>query len=249
MSHCLNKKILALFDIDGTLTEPRKKISLHMKKHMSELSNIITIGVIGGSDMTKQIEQLGEDVLQSYKYSFSENGLVAYSDGQLLNSQTFIDYIGNDNYKIFINDVLHYLSTIDIPVKRGTFIEFRSGMINISPIGRSCSTVERDEFEKYDKIHNIRSKMIDYLQNRHEHLNLKYSIGGQISFDVFPKGWDKTYCLQFINFNDYDEVHFFGDKTYEGGNDYEIFTHPNIIGHSVSSPENTESITKSIWMN
>ena len=35
---------------------------------------------------------------------------------------------------------------------RGTFVEFRSGLINISPIGRNCSQEERDEFEKYDKV-------------------------------------------------------------------------------------------------
>jgi len=28
------------------------------------------------------------------------------------------------------------------------------------------------------------------------------------------QGWDKTYCLQFVE-KDYDEIHFFGDKTYE----------------------------------
>jgi phosphomannomutase len=38
---------------------------------------------------------------------------------------------------------------------------------------------------------------------------------------------------------DFDEVHFFGDKTFEGGNDYEIFTHPRVIGHTVTSPEDT----------
>lgn len=31
---------------------------------------------------------------------------------------------------------------------------------------------------------------------------------------VFPQGWDKTYCLQFVE-KDFDTVHFFGDKTYE----------------------------------
>ena len=34
-----------------------------------------------------------------------------------------------------------YLSTLDIPVKRGTFVEFRNGMINVCPIGRNCSQV------------------------------------------------------------------------------------------------------------
>ncbi len=27
------------------------------------------------------------------------------------------------------------------------------------------------------------------------------------------QGWDKTYCLKFLQ--DYDDIHFFGDKTYE----------------------------------
>ncbi len=35
---------------------------------------------------------------------------------------------------------------------RGTFIEFRMGMINVSPIGRNCSQEERVEFERYDKV-------------------------------------------------------------------------------------------------
>lgn len=35
---------------------------------------------------------------------------------------------------------------------RGTFIEFRTGMINICPIGRNCSHQERLEFYEYDKV-------------------------------------------------------------------------------------------------
>ena len=34
-----------------------------------------------------------------------------------------------------------YISELDIPVMRGTFIEFRNGMLNVSPIGRNCSQV------------------------------------------------------------------------------------------------------------
>ena len=36
-------------------------------------------------------------------------------------------------------------------------------------------------------------------------------LGGQISIDVFPQGWDKRYCLQYLK--DFKEIHFFGDKT------------------------------------
>jgi len=124
--------------------------------------------------------------------------------------------------------------------KRGTFIEFRSGMLNISPIGRNCSREERNDYEKFDLAHNIRKNMVSAMKEEFDDLNLTFSIGGQISFDVFPTGWDKTYCLQFLDEKDYDEIHFFGDKTFEGGNDFEIFSHDRTVGHTVESPEDTK---------
>ena len=135
--------------------------------------------------------------------------------------------MGDLNINRFVNFCLKYLSEIDIPIKRGTFIEFRNGMINISPIGRNCSQEERDDLEKYDKVNNcnlwdnktliqinkIREKFISTLKEAFSDLNLHYAIGGQISFDVIPKGWDKSFCLKYIN--DYENVYFFGDKTNE----------------------------------
>lgn len=34
----------------------------------------------------------------------------------------------------------------------GTFIEFRTGMLNISPIGRNCSREERNAYEVFDLV-------------------------------------------------------------------------------------------------
>lgn len=82
--------------------------------------------------------------------------------GKELASQSFIGWLGEDKYKKMVNFILHYLADIDIPVKRyvvlsalsftlnlqqwkhvsrGTFIEFRNGMINVSPIGRNATYV------------------------------------------------------------------------------------------------------------
>jgi hypothetical protein len=58
--------------------------------------------------------------------------------------------------------------------------------------------------------------MIEAMDTELKDLNLCYSIGGQISFDVFPKGWDKTFCLTYIEPHEYEEIHFFGDKTFPG---------------------------------
>lgn len=44
-------------------------------------------------------------------------------------------------------------------------------------------------------------------------LGLCLSAGGQISFDVFPDGWDKRFCLGIVEKDNYSTIHFFGDKT------------------------------------
>ncbi|VAH54542.1 unnamed protein product [Triticum turgidum subsp. durum] len=225
-----NAGVLALFDVDGTLTAPRKEVTPEMLEFMKRLREIVTVGVVGGSDLVK----------------ISENGLVAHKDGKLIGTQSLKTYLGDDQLKEFINFTLHYIADLDIPIKRGTFIEFRSGMINVSPIGRNCSQEERDDFEKYDKVHNVRPKMVSVLREKFAHLNLTFSIGGQISFDVFPQGWDKTYCLRYLE--EFKEIHFFGDKTYKGGNDHEIFESDRTVGHTVTSPNDTVQQCKSIFL-
>ena len=146
-----------------------------------------------------------------------------------------------------INFCLHYIADLDIPIKRGTFIEYRAGMVNISPIGRNCSREERDEFERFDKEAGVRKLFIEKLKQEFGDELLSFSVGGQISFDVFPKGWDKSFCLKFVE-KDYEEIHFFGDKCYPGGNDHEIFADGRTIGHEVVTPVDTERILHELFL-
>ncbi|XP_057805692.1 phosphomannomutase [Salvia miltiorrhiza] len=239
--------VIALFDVDGTLTAPRKGATPKMLEFMRDLRKVVTIGVVGGSDFVKIAEQLGKTVTDDYDYMFAENGLVAYKDGKLIGTQSLKSFLGEEKLKELINFSLHYIADLDIPIKRGTFIEFRNGMLNVSPIGRNCSQEERDEFEKYDKVHNVRPKMVSVLREKFAQYNLTFSIGGQISFDVFPQGWDKTYCLKYLE--EFQEVHFFGDKTYKGGNDYEIYESERTKGHTVTSPDDTIDQCTKLFLN
>lgn len=88
--------------------------------------------------------------------------------------------------KNIINFSLRYIADLDIPIKRGCFIEYRTGLINISPIGRNCSFEERKAFHEYNKEAKVLEKFKDAVENKFKDYGLKFSIGGQISFDVFP---------------------------------------------------------------
>eukprot|EP01084_Bolivina_argentea_P175529 303942_1 len=193
------KRPIILFDVDGTLTVPRNKATDEMIAILAQLRKKYTIGMVGGSDLPKQKEQLGDNLLEMFDYVFAENGLTSYKDGKPFHSQSIVSFLGDDKLNAFVSYVMEYLARLQIPKKRGTFIEARTGLINVSPIGRNCSQQEREEYETFDKANGIRTKMVAELTEKFgESFGLHFSIGGQISFDVFPKGWDKTYCLRFL---------------------------------------------------
>ena len=72
-------KTIILFDVDGTLTPSRLTVKPDMVEMLKKLKTLenVDIGIVGGSDLDKQKEQLGEDVLNMFDYIFSENGLYA----------------------------------------------------------------------------------------------------------------------------------------------------------------------------
>lgn len=254
--------ILLLFDVDGTLTPSRLDIEDDVDQFLQSLRKKVTIGLVGGSDLPKIAQQMlpaslrakGVDAIQTcisrFDYVFAENGLVAYKNGELLAKQSLIIHLGEEKLQRFINFCLGYMSKLVLPVKRGNFIEFRNGLINICPVGRSCSQSERDQFNAFDQEYKIREKFIAKLEenfgtNSKDPLGLVFAIGGQISFDAFPVGWDKTFCLNLVG-DLYNEIHFFGDKTQPGGNDHEIFCDSRTIGHTVCSPQDTLSQLRSL---
>lgn len=230
-------KEIYLFDVDGTLTHPRQKIKNDMLEKLAELRKKVYVGVVGGSDFNKIKEQLGDDLFKNFDYIFSENGLVSYKNGELIYQGNMREYIGQYKFNELVSFCLEYIGKLKLPCKTGTFIELRNGMINVSPIGRNCSSEERERFYLYDQKHKIREKMIQELKEKFELYNLQFSIGGMISIDIMPRNWDKTYSLKFLE--EFKTIYFMGDKVDKGGNDYEIFVNPRTISKRTSSPDET----------
>ncbi|ELT92236.1 hypothetical protein CAPTEDRAFT_221704 [Capitella teleta] len=239
---------IVLFDVDGTLTPARQRASPETEACLQALKKKVVVGLVGGSDLVKINEQMSmgdDDVTKRYDYVFSENGLVAHKNGELIHKQDIAKYMGEDKLQKLINFALNEMSQLTLPSKRGTFVEFRSGMINVCPVGRSCSQAQRDEFAAYDKEHRVREALVAKLRAEFPNDGFVFAIGGQISIDVYPENWDKRYCLQQVEKDQFKTIYFFGDKTSPGGNDHEIFSDPRTLGYTVTSPADTvEQITR-----
>jgi phosphomannomutase len=72
------KRIIALFDVDQTLTPARKTIEKAMVETLKAVHERgVALGIVSGSDLNKVREQVGEEMIQLADYTFSENGLYA----------------------------------------------------------------------------------------------------------------------------------------------------------------------------
>ena len=62
-----------------------------MIRMLKSLKQKVVIGFVGGSDLAKQVEQLGEDATSElFDFGFSENGVTAYRLGRLI-AQEVVD--------------------------------------------------------------------------------------------------------------------------------------------------------------
>jgi len=113
-------------------------------------------------------------------------------------------------------------------------IDERTGMINISAIGRSATVNQRQIYYQYDQNVGERKRIVEELSSMYP--RLEFSIGGEISIDIYPKGKDKSQALKDME----GETIFFGDKC-ESGNDYLIAKKSNKY-YNVDSWEKTYEI-------
>ncbi|KAH8873965.1 Phosphomannomutase 2 isoform 2 [Schistosoma japonicum] len=172
----MSKKVICLFDVDGTLTKPRNTITDHMLQFLIKLSSYVPLAVVSGSDFQKVSSQISPSAAEKFPFIFSENGLVVHSYGEKISSTNIVEHVGEDILQRLINFCLQYMSNLWLPRKRGNFIEFRDGLINICPVGRSCTQEERDEFADYDAKHKIRENFVAKMRSEFHSSPLQFAI-------------------------------------------------------------------------
>ena len=251
-------KTIVLFDMDGTLTEPRKKFERFLLSTLRELASITEIGIVSGSDYNYIREQMALVIEKSevrYKMHLLPcNGTKHYTPPKnlgcsydLVHETNMKNEIGENNFSKLIRILFNRQSRFShrLPCFSGNFIDYRGSMINWCPIGRSATLSERKTFVDWDTSFTptYREDGRGWLPKdfKSSELDLEIKCGGDTSFDIYPIGWDKTYSL--THFSGYD-VWFIGDKCSQGGNDKELFELLYTSGRSfvTTGPKLTQKI-------
>lgn len=252
-------KKIVLFDMDGTLTDPRKPFDVRLMPSLLKITEKANIGIVTGSDMDyvdQQLKYLLDSNLKPYIHILPCNGTKYYKPPsfqdapyELSDSVNMKDHLGDENFKQIMLSLINQLSVIGLPgiSLTGHFISYRGSMINFCPIGRNADSKVRKQFSKFDKSTSptyreiIRKRIIQRFSVRGVSHLVQVKLGGSTSFDIHPNGWDKTFCLK--HFEGID-AWFVGDKCQENGNDKELYDILKNQGKSfeTKSTENTRLI-------
>jgi len=204
-----------LFDVDGTLTSPREKMDEGFKTFFGEwvfarqqLGDEVFL--VTGSDKGKTLDQIGQSmyrivdgVYQNCGNQFFVRNALIYESKWMISAHLRLD--------------LMILAERSPWYGRATNnIEERTGMVNFSTIGRTATQEQRKAYAVWDKRAKERIKNVEWLSMRYP--KLEFSVGGEISTDIYPRGKDKSQVLKHMP----QKTIFFGDNCLRGGNDYQI---------------------------
>ena len=201
-----------ILDVDGTLTPSRGIINNQFLKFMVEFADKNDIYLVTGSDREKTVEQVTEMLYNKAKYVFQCNG----NDIWIKDKRIAFNDLTIDN--TLRQDLHKELKKSKFPLRVGNHIEERDGLVNFSVVGRNADKDQRQQYIDFDINNNERIEIAERLSVNH--LGYDIAVAGDIGLDITSKGNNKSQIIDYFD-ND-DTLYFFGDKTQEGGNDYEI---------------------------
>tara|TARA_R110002074_G_scaffold1496_1_gene8884 strand:- start:350 stop:1081 length:732 start_codon:yes stop_codon:yes gene_type:complete len=206
-----------MFDIDGTLTPARQKMTEKFTKFFLEFCKKNMVYLVTGSDHDKVLEQVPADVLNLVIGVFACSGNQYWEGESLVYEKEF-----KPPEKLFTY-LKGMIKHSGYHIKTGKHIEQRPGMMNFSTIGRDCTQEQREDYYHWDNEMGERKLIRDRIMYMFPELDCV--IGGQISVDIYPVGCDKAQAISFIKEkHGATPISFFGDRLFPGGNDYPVYS-------------------------
>ena len=212
------KKSCFLFDVDGTLTDARQPMEAEFVDFFGSWMNSKNVYLVSGSDLPKIKEQVPNDILEKCQGIFVCMGNEYWMGDECVYQNDF-ELPAEIEEWLFAK-----VNNSSFQYRKPPHFEYRSGALNFSVVGRGASQYLRTYYSEWDETNKERDTLAEeFNKNFKKKHDIEALIGGQISLDIQPVGSDKGQVLKHILFHLIpDEIIFFGDKCYEGGNDYSV---------------------------
>lgn len=202
--------VVLVFDMDGTITAPVQVMSDEFADLFSSVVDRHPAYIVSGSDIGKIEAQVPQAIRARLAGIFCCAGNEFWSGGTMKYRS---DWRPSDELLEFC---LGLIEGSLYPERAGCHIEVRTGMMNVSVVGRNATAAQREAYAGYDMRVDERLKMVTAIMA--EFPDVTATVGGQISIDVHQAGRDKGQVAAILgHLHREDGIHFFGNRM--DGND------------------------------
>jgi phosphomannomutase len=242
-----------LFDVDGTLTPAKSKIVSSFKGKLQRWMKGKEVYIVSGGSFMRIVDQLGLETVEMTAGIFPCMGNMFYQMRDQINENGYSEwdimyenkFVGAKN---LIRSLSSYVTKSDFPIKTGTHVEKRPGMMNFSIVGVDATPEQRQKFKEWDGDFGERKRIVEKLNKKYPEID--FVIGGAVSIDIFNKGNDKSQVIPryFAEALEHNQIHFVGDRIPAPGNDHTLAQtlreHPNGAAYEVESWKDTAELLK-----
>ena len=205
------------FDLDGTLTQHRTKLSRENRELLDRLSKKYKLLMVGAGAALRiygQMDSYPIDIIGNYGLQYAE-----YRDGELKLVRDEVVDCDKESCTARVNALREKYGFLEYA---GESVEFhKSGSVTFPIIGTKAKQEDKLAFDPDKK---KRRKIYDEVCRVFSEYNV--FVGGSSSFDIVPKPYDKYYALdRYCKENGilHSEVLFVGDDYGAGGNDEPVY--------------------------
>lgn len=228
-----------VFDVDGTLTESRCFRDDSFGEFFLDFCRKNDVYIVTGSDRAKTLEQLGPEIYYECKLAYQCSGNDVWSGSSHIRSNSWVlpKHVRTWLYE--------KLEQSDFSIQTGLHIEERPGCVNFSIVGRNATKEQRATYIEYEGFVGERRLIADLFNLTFA--GLEATIGGDTGLDIGPIGANKSQIM--ADFGETDNVIFFGDKMFEGGNDFPLSeANKDGINFHVRNVQHTWDILKEFYL-
>jgi len=218
-------KKLIIFDLDGTLAESKTTVDAEIAELLAALLKRVKVAIISGADwpqfQSQLLVSLSEDAFLQNLSLLPTSGSKFYQFDSVWEQLYADDFSDTEKEKIILS-LKEAVATYDFAIDKswGDPIEDRGGQITFSALGQRAPL---DIKQKWDPDFIKRNKIKALLEESIPEFTVR--LGGTTSIDVTKHGIDKAYGIERLREHlgiELDEMLFFGDALFPGGNDYPV---------------------------
>ena len=205
--------MIHIFDVDGTLTPSRDRMKDDFAKFFEHFATHNSCYLVTGSDREKTLEQIPESIYNLFIRCYQCSGNHVFEQHREVHRD---EWKLPDDSNTFLLVELHESGW---KPRTGQHFDNRPGLCNFSVVGRGCSLEQRHLYKQWDE-HKEERIGIATRFNKKFGKTIRATVAGETGIDITPVGKGKSQILRDFDIN--EPISFYGDKTIQGGNDYDL---------------------------